>query len=297
METQNQLPLYGHECFSESLSTSQEHPLHPSSSSITHSALNSNYVYQDQQTHIYQYQQPPIQHNLSIYHDPSQLLGKTYSETVPFDSFQQHQQPQLHQLTRHRVQTQTQTQTQPPAPYLLSQSLELLPRNRLKLNQLHPNQSFFQQSSQHEPEPSLSSLQTITNVVPTPETSHSESSRRSSISKVRKPRIATTYWEDGKTICFQVEVNGVLVSRRQDTNYVNGTKLLNVAGMSRGKRDGILKAEKKKYVVRVGAMKLKGFGFHLRGLLKLQETKVLTPCYIHYLLQILKNSSSIKALK
>lgn len=73
-----------------------------------------------------------------------------------------------------------------------------------------------------------------------------------------KPRIATTYWNDEKTLCYQMEARGVLVSRREDTNYINGTKLLNVAGMSRGKRDGILKTEKDRYVVRAGAMSLKG---------------------------------------
>lgn len=39
---------------------------------------------------------------------------------------------------------------------------------------------------------------------------------------------------------------------------VNGTKLLNVAGMTRGRRDGILKAEKQKHVVKIGPMHLKG---------------------------------------
>lgn len=39
---------------------------------------------------------------------------------------------------------------------------------------------------------------------------------------------------------------------------VNGTKLLNVVGMSRGKRDGILKNERGRVVVKVGAMHLKG---------------------------------------
>ena len=43
-----------------------------------------------------------------------------------------------------------------------------------------------------------------------------------------------------------------------DNNMINGTKLLNVAGMSRGKRDGILKSEKARAVVKVGAMHLKG---------------------------------------
>ena len=102
-----------------------------------------------------------------------------------------------------------------------------------------------------------------------PQSSNSTHLRNSSASTKRhsfdldfvkpdKPRIATTYWEDEKTICYQVEAQGILVSRREDTNYVNGTKLLNVAGMTRGKRDGILKTEKTKTVVKVGAMNLKG---------------------------------------
>ncbi|CAH6723022.1 hypothetical protein CLIB1444_12S02498 [[Candida] jaroonii] len=73
-----------------------------------------------------------------------------------------------------------------------------------------------------------------------------------------KPRIATTVWDDENTICYQVEAHGILVSRRQDTNFVNGTKLLNLAGMSRGKRDGILKSEKVKTVIKMGTMNLKG---------------------------------------
>ncbi|CUM68021.1 uncharacterized protein PRCAT00005736001 [Priceomyces carsonii] len=73
-----------------------------------------------------------------------------------------------------------------------------------------------------------------------------------------KPRIATTYWEDENTMCYQVKARGVLVSRREDTNFINGTKLLNVIGMTRGKRDGILKSEKTKTVVKVGSMNLKG---------------------------------------
>jgi len=44
---------------------------------------------------------------------------------------------------------------------------------------------------------------------------------------------------------------------------INGTKLLNVAGMSRGKRDGILKSEKQRAVVKVGAMHLKGVWYFL----------------------------------
>jgi hypothetical protein len=44
---------------------------------------------------------------------------------------------------------------------------------------------------------------------------------------------------------------------------INGTKLLNVVGMSRGKRDGILKNEKGRVVVKVGAMHLKGVWYVL----------------------------------
>lgn len=55
-----------------------------------------------------------------------------------------------------------------------------------------------------------------------------------------------------------MRARGVLVSRREDTNFVNGTKLLNVIGMTRGKRDGILKTEKTRNVVKVGSMNLKG---------------------------------------
>lgn len=39
---------------------------------------------------------------------------------------------------------------------------------------------------------------------------------------------------------------------------INGTKLLNVAGMTRGRRDGILKSEKNRHVVKIGPMHLKG---------------------------------------
>lgn len=43
-----------------------------------------------------------------------------------------------------------------------------------------------------------------------------------------------------------------------DNNFVNGTKLLNVAGMTRGRRDGLLKSEKMRQVVKIGPMHLKG---------------------------------------
>lgn len=76
--------------------------------------------------------------------------------------------------------------------------------------------------------------------------------------KIVKPRIATTYWEEEHTTCFQVRAHNVVVSRRENDDYINGTKLLNVTGMTRGKRDGMLKIEKGRLVVRNGLMNLKG---------------------------------------
>lgn len=76
--------------------------------------------------------------------------------------------------------------------------------------------------------------------------------------EVVKPKVATTFWDDENTVCYQVRSRGVLVSRREDNDYINGTKLLNVIGMTRGKRDGILKTEKARDVIKVGSMNLKG---------------------------------------
>ncbi|KAM9926127.1 hypothetical protein OXX59_003429, partial [Metschnikowia pulcherrima] len=73
-----------------------------------------------------------------------------------------------------------------------------------------------------------------------------------------RPRVTTTMWEDEKTLCYQVDANNVSVVRRADNNMINGTKLLNVAQMTRGRRDGILKSEKIRHVVKIGSMHLKG---------------------------------------
>ncbi|KAK4513661.1 3',5'-cyclic-nucleotide phosphodiesterase [Mucor velutinosus] len=99
--------------------------------------------------------------------------------------------------------------------------------------------------------------------LPPPLSSSSNSSRHNSFSgynnaPVQRPKLTTTVWEDEGTLCYQVDAKSVCVARRQDNDMINGTKLLNVVGMSRGKRDGILKNEKGRVVVKVGAMHLKG---------------------------------------
>ncbi|KAL8291642.1 hypothetical protein RQP46_001900 [Phenoliferia psychrophenolica] len=79
-----------------------------------------------------------------------------------------------------------------------------------------------------------------------------------SLMDAKSPRVWIQLWEDEETFCFQVCRSGHIISRRVDNDYVNCTKLINLAGFTRGKRDLILKREKTKHIVRVGNMQLKG---------------------------------------
>lgn len=100
-----------------------------------------------------------------------------------------------------------------------------------------------------------------------------------------KPRVTATLWEDEGSLCFQVEASGVCVARREDNHMINGTKLLNVAGMTRGRRDGILKSEKTRHVVKIGPMHLKGvwipFDRALDFANKEKITEMLYPLFVH----------------
>lgn len=73
-----------------------------------------------------------------------------------------------------------------------------------------------------------------------------------------KDRMSTDFWKEQNTVCLIIKLNDIYVTRRLDNNLINGTKLLNSAGVSRGRRDGILKAEKERHVVRTGGMGYKG---------------------------------------
>ncbi|PSS28386.1 hypothetical protein M430DRAFT_47391 [Amorphotheca resinae ATCC 22711] len=100
-----------------------------------------------------------------------------------------------------------------------------------------------------------------------------------------RPRLTTSIFEEEGGLCYQVDVNGICVARREDNHMINGTKLLNVAQMTRGRRDGILKAEKQKTVVKVGPMHLKGVWIPYDRALALanQEkiTELLYPLFVH----------------
>ncbi|EUC45204.1 hypothetical protein COCMIDRAFT_96253, partial [Bipolaris oryzae ATCC 44560] len=71
-----------------------------------------------------------------------------------------------------------------------------------------------------------------------------------------EPRVTADLWEEEGTRYFQVEARGVCVARREDNHMINGTKLLSAAGITRSRRDGILKSEKTRHVVKTGPMYL-----------------------------------------
>lgn len=129
-------------------------------------------------------------------------------------------------------------------------------------------------------------------------------------------------WEDEGSLCFQVEAKGVCVARREgtvprvrhhglilwllrsktrrpadrttDNHMINGTKLLNVAGMTRGRRDGILKSEKMRHVVKIGPMHLKGVWYvtcSASGVLG-ADAAAGSRSNVHWSLQIKKRSQS-----
>ncbi|GAA5939348.1 hypothetical protein JCM3775_007197 [Rhodotorula graminis] len=74
--------------------------------------------------------------------------------------------------------------------------------------------------------------------------------------------VSCTLWEDERTVAMQVLVDGHVVARRADTDWVNATKIVNmVPGMTRGKRDTIVKTrfgDSDRIIFRRGALHLKG---------------------------------------
>lgn len=111
-------------------------------------------------------------------------------------------------------------------------------------------------------------------------------------------------WEDEGTLCFQVEARGICVARREDNHMVNGTKLLNVAGITMGRRDGILKSEKIRHEVKIGPVHLKGVWIPLDRALDLANkekiTELLYPLFVHDIDALLHppvNSATLQTLQ
>jgi hypothetical protein len=92
-----------------------------------------------------------------------------------------------------------------------------------------------------------------------------------------------TAWEG--TNYFQVEIGPHTVSRREDNDMINATKLFNVADVPRGRRDGILKSEKIRHVVTEGPTHLKGVWIPYERALVFanayQLTRVVHPLFAH----------------
>ncbi|GMF06246.1 unnamed protein product [Ambrosiozyma monospora] len=85
----------------------------------------------------------------------------------------------------------------------------------------------------------------------------------------QKAEARVTWWDEENILCYEVEINGVPVLRRSDNNYVNSTKLLNSTLMTRGRRDGILKGEMTKMIVRSGPMKFIGIWIPLENAIQM----------------------------
>ncbi|CAI4047952.1 hypothetical protein SKDZ_13G1480 [Saccharomyces kudriavzevii ZP591] len=144
----------------------------------------------------------------------------------------------------------------------------------------------------------MNSFQTTTIRHPMPliaTTNATGNNSNSTSANIIRPRVTTTMWEDEKTLCYQVEANGISVVRRADNDMINGTKLLNVTKMTRGRRDGILKAEKIRHVVKIGSMHLKGVWIPFeRALAIAQREKIadyLYPLFIKDIQNVLKQNN------
>ena len=89
----------------------------------------------------------------------------------------------------------------------------------------------------------------------------------------RHTKVSTAIWEKEATVCLVVELAGTCVTRRFDNNMINGTKLLNACGITRGRRDGVLKGEITRYVVKIGGMEFKGVWIPYERALKIAEAE------------------------
>ncbi|KAH3663932.1 hypothetical protein WICMUC_005871 [Wickerhamomyces mucosus] len=215
-------------------------------------------------------------YNMNYEYDPSQLQpNQIYNQYASHQQYNsqlyhpqppQQQQPAAYQYSQPQGQSQQSQQGQNQAPtdyYHASRSYQMYnpyvyqPSNYIPQNPTDPNYRQLPNNPSYAIPPASGSNINLPNTR-APLQAASQAPLIDPNQLPQRPKLTTTFWEDEGTVCYQVESRGLSVSRREDTNFINGTKLLNVAGMTRGRRDGILKSEKVRYVVKIGAMNLKG---------------------------------------
>ncbi|ODV90702.1 hypothetical protein CANCADRAFT_31576 [Tortispora caseinolytica NRRL Y-17796] len=86
-----------------------------------------------------------------------------------------------------------------------------------------------------------------------------------------EPSLFRVTWETEGVECLQLAVNKILVTRRLDNNMINGTKMLNTADITRGKRDGMLKQQEHRIIIKQGLMPFKGVWITLESAKNLAE--------------------------
>lgn len=70
--------------------------------------------------------------------------------------------------------------------------------------------------------------------------------------------IGKVYWLEQEVHCYRLEIGDHKVCRRQDTHFINASKLIKLSSITRGRRDAILRAEKVKYTVRKDQIDFRG---------------------------------------
>lgn len=75
---------------------------------------------------------------------------------------------------------------------------------------------------------------------------------------VEARKVFAKYWSTDGIFYYCMKINNISVCRRSNDSYINGTKLLNAAHLTRGRRDGMLKKTKDKFIVRNGIAPLRG---------------------------------------
>ncbi|KAG0647481.1 Cell pattern formation-associated STUA [Hyphodiscus hymeniophilus] len=163
--------------------------------------------------------------------------------------------------------------------------------------QTHPEYQHSSPQPQYQPLPSMSTFMSADGYVNSGDGPRNPDTTGQIQPPGMRPRLTTSLSEEEGSLCFQVDVNGICVARREDNHMINGTKLLNVVGMTRGRRDGILKAEKQKQVVKIGPMHLKGVWIPYERALALanQEkiTEKLYPLFFHNIGSLLYHPTNV----